>query len=213
MQSKILLALFSAIFIVSGCSATSLQVGGEIQQGRRALLRGDPKAALPYFQSAAERDPNYLINFAPLTEGVWTYNGRAYYEMNQFGEARKSFERALSRTEEDYFARLYLGMVLGREGDRQRGHKEVDTALKGFHSSLDYIVENNPDGNFWDSTGELRSAIRKQLASLSVAEPNWPEVIASGEWLGQQLEEEIDLSRMIKQRKSTRDSESARDND
>ena len=211
MQAKTLLALFSAILIISGC--TSLHVGGGIQQGRRALFRGDAKAALPHFQYAAQLDPNYLINFAPLTEGVWTYNGRAYYEMKQFAEARKAFEKALSRTEQDHFARLYLGLVLGRDGDRQRGQREIETALKGFHSSLDYIAQNHPDGRFWDSTGELRSVIREQLASLSGKEPNWPELISSGEWLGQQLEEEIDLSRRLRRLEDTRDSDDARDDD
>jgi tetratricopeptide (TPR) repeat protein len=209
MQSKYLLALFFAILIVSGC--TSLRVAGEVQQGRRALFRGEPQLALNHFQRAAELDPNYLINFAPLTEGVWTYNGRAYYDMKQFGESRKALERALSRTEQDHFARLYLGLVLGRDGDRQRGGREIETALRGFHSSLDYIAENHPDGRFWDSTGELRSVIRKELASLSGREFSWPELISSGEWLGQQLEREIDLSRQLKRLEDTRDAEDGRD--
>ncbi|MDP2603820.1 MAG: tetratricopeptide repeat protein [Deltaproteobacteria bacterium] len=189
--------------LVSGCA--SFRVAGEIQQGRRALLRGEPEAALPHFQRAAQLDPTYLAYVSPLTEGVWTYTGRAYYDMKQFPEARKALEQALSRTEHDHFARLYLGLILGRDGDRQRGLRQTETALEGFHGLLD--DNYHPDARFWDSTGELRSVIRKQLASISGKEVNWPELISTGEWLGQQLEEEIDLSARLKQLEETRDSD------
>lgn len=206
MKTKISLALFSLLVFLAGC--TSIQVSSDVHQGRKALLLGEPKMALPYFQRAAELDPNYLINFAPppITEGVWTYNGRAYYGVKQFADARQAFERALARTDQDYFARLYLGLTLGQDGDRQRGQQEIDTALKGFASSLDYIRQYHTD-RFFDTTGELRSAVRKQLASLSVREPNWPEVISNGEWLGLQLEEEMDLARKLRRLEESRDSD------
>jgi tetratricopeptide (TPR) repeat protein len=201
MQVKYLLAWVSLILVVSGC--TNMQLAGEIQRGRQALLRGEPAVALPHFQRAAEIDPNY--NFALLTEGVWTYTGRAYYGMKRYPEARKAFDQALARAEQDYFARLYLGLVLGQNGDRQRGLREIETGLKGLHASLDYIAANHPDGRFWDSTGELRSVIRKQLASVSGKEFSWSELISTAEWLGQQIEEEIDLSRRLRWFEQTRD--------
>ncbi|HXG51265.1 MAG TPA: tetratricopeptide repeat protein [candidate division Zixibacteria bacterium] len=201
-------AALAAAFLLYGCA--TIQVSGQIQRGRAALLRGEPEAALPHFQRAAEIDPGYLIP-APLTEGVWTYTGRAYYEMKRFPEARKAFERALSQSGDDHFARLYLGLVLGGNGDRERGMRELETALKGFQSSLDYIEQNHPDGRFWDSTGELRSATRKQLAALSGRDVNWPEVVSAGEWLGRQLEEEIDLSKRLKRLEDTRDADGGRD--
>jgi tetratricopeptide (TPR) repeat protein len=161
--------------------------------------------ALPHFQRASQLDPDYILNFTPLTQGMWTYVGRSHYAMGNLTEARKALEQALSRTEHDHFARLYLGLILGRDGDRQRGLRQTETALEGFHGLLD--DNYHPDARFWDSTGELRSVIRKQLASISGKEVNWPELISTGEWLGQQLEEEIDLSARLKQLEETRDSD------
>jgi tetratricopeptide (TPR) repeat protein len=205
MQVKYLLAWVSLILVVSGC--TNMQVLGEIQRGRQALLRGEPAVALPHFQRAADIDPSYLINFAPppLTEGVWTYTGRAYYGMKRYPEARKALDQALARAEQDYFARLYLGLVLGQNGDRQRGLREIETGLKGLYDSLEYIAYYDSIGRFFDSTGELRSVIRKQLASVSGKEFSWSDLISTGEWLGQQIEEEIDLSKRLRWFEQTRD--------
>ncbi|HXV78423.1 MAG TPA: tetratricopeptide repeat protein [Candidatus Binatia bacterium] len=205
-------ASFSLLVFLAGC--TSIQVRSDIQRGRQALFLGEPKMALPYFHRAAQIDPNYLINFAPppITESVWTYNGRAYYGMKQFADARQAFERALGQTEQDHFARLYLGLTLGQDGDRQKGQQEISTALKGFANSLDYIRQYHTD-RFFDTTGELRSAVRKQLASLSGGEPNWPEVVANGEWLGLQLEQEMDLAKKLRRLEETRDSNDGKGDD
>ena len=84
-----------AVFFLTGCAA--FQLGGEIQQGRLALMYGDPKVALARFQGAAELDPDYLMNFSILPEGVWTYVGRGYYATGNLPEARKALERARSQ--------------------------------------------------------------------------------------------------------------------
>lgn len=196
-------AFLCIIFFLSGCVA--FQVGGEVQRGRMALLRDEPKVALLHFQRAAELEPNYLVNFSPLTEGVWTYTGRAYYEMKRFTEARKAFERALLRAEQDHFARLYLGLVLGRNGNQRRGVQEIEAALRGFHSQLEYLEQYHSDGRFWDATRVLRSEMERDLKMISAKEVRWPELISSGEWLGRTLEEEIDLSKRLQQFEETRD--------
>ena len=187
-------AILSGGFILLyGCAA--LQVGGEIQQGRMALLRGEPKLALPHFQRASQLDPDYILNFAPLTQGVWTYVGRSYYDMGNLAEARKALERARSRSEHDHLAKLYLGLVLARDGDRERGLKEIQAGLRGLHDWLDYMEQYHPDGRFWDPGRDLRSEIQKGLTMLSGKDVRWPELISSGEMLGKKLEEEIDLVR------------------
>ena len=58
MKTKNSLALFSLFVFLAGCA--SLQTGGEVQWGRQALLEGKNEAALGYFYSAAQRDPNYV---------------------------------------------------------------------------------------------------------------------------------------------------------
>jgi len=52
--SALLIGLLSA----AGC--TSIQAGGDLAYGRQALLKGNNEAAVGYFQSAAQKDPNYL---------------------------------------------------------------------------------------------------------------------------------------------------------
>lgn len=175
--------------VLSGCVA--MQVIGEIQNGRRELMYGDPKAALAHFQRAAELDPDYLLNLAILPEGVWTYMGRAYYATGNLPEARKALERARSRYEQDNLAKLYLGLVLARDGDQGRGLKEIEAGLKGLHEWLNYIERYHYEGRFWDNDSHLRSAIQKTLATIKGGDTVGAELIASGERLGRGFEEEI----------------------
>jgi tetratricopeptide (TPR) repeat protein len=188
-----------AFLLLSGCVA--YQVGGEIQPGRYALLRGDSKAALAHFQRAAETDPNHVNVYTGFREGVWTYVGRAHYALGEFSAARQALERA-RRNEEDHMAKLYLGLVLARNGDKQRGIKEIEAGLKGLGDSLEYADQYSLDGRYWDPGRDLRSQIQKDLAMISGKDLNLPQLIAGGEWLGVELEQEIDESR--RQRRNER---------
>ena len=47
-------------------------------------------------------------------------------------EARKALERARTR-EEDDVAKVYLGLVLARSGDYDRGLKEMEAGLRGIN--------------------------------------------------------------------------------
>lgn len=179
--------------VLSGC--VEFQVGGDIQQGRMALMYGDPKVALAHFQRAAELDPNYLLNFSILPQGVWTYVGRAYYDTGKLAEARKALERASARYPDDNLAKIYLGLVLARDGDRQRGLKELAGGLQGFEDWFSYIEQYHPDGRFWDPNRDLRREIQSDLKMIRGKEINWKELIASGEWLGKGFEEEIDRAK------------------
>ena len=269
MQKRYPLGLLS-IFVISGCVAFS--VGGEIQSGRTALMKGEPDLALMHFQRAAQLDPDYLTDFTPLQEGVWTYVGRAYYVAGKLPEARQALERALSRYEHDSLAKLYLGLTLIRqqkdekaenpfsmddiiyalkegvapkrvvnliqergvgfeltserenslrrvgaddqlveeikrirvefEGKRraegllrERGLKEVEAALRELHNWLEYISGNTSFGRFWDPAREIRSEIQTNLTMISGKKIDLQKLVANAEWLGQKMEEEIDLAR------------------
>jgi tetratricopeptide (TPR) repeat protein len=202
MQVKYLLVLVSLILIVSGC--TNMQIAGDVQRGRQALLRGDPKAALPHFQTAAQLDPNYILDYSPLQQSVWTYVGKTYYEIGNLAEARKALQRARSHYNRDEIARLYLGLTLARDGDQQRGLKEIEAGLKGLNDWLDYMEQHHPDGRFWDPGRELRSQIERDLAIISGKDIRWPEIISSGEMLGNKLEDEIELVRKSQVLEQTR---------
>jgi tetratricopeptide (TPR) repeat protein len=162
------------------------------------LLTGDPKAALVHFRKAADLDPDYVLNFTLLPQGVWTYVGRAYYNQKEFSEARKAFERARSRHPQDNLAKLYLGLVLARDGNRQQGTKELEAGLTGLRDWLNYLEYYHPDGRFWDSSKRIRSEIQGSLAIISAKDIDWPKLIASGAWIGRKMEEEIDFARMDK---------------
>ena len=90
-------------FLLSGCGAAP-----KVQQGRTALLYGDPTVATAAFQSAAQIDPNNLY-FSVLPQGIWTYLGRAHYAAGRYPEARRALEKAVPLHQEDSMAKLYLG--------------------------------------------------------------------------------------------------------
>jgi tetratricopeptide (TPR) repeat protein len=195
----------TAIFLFA-CAA--LQVAGEFQSGRQALLIGNNEAALAYFQKVAEKDPNYVYGTA-LRQGIWSYVGRAEYTLGKLPQARQSLERAISANETEDIARLYLGLTLARSGDRQRGLREIEAGMKGIHDWLEYVTNayRFSFGQFWDPRREMRSAIEADLAMISGKDIDWQKLIADGEWLGKRMEEEIDRAQKQESEERSRDSE------
>jgi tetratricopeptide (TPR) repeat protein len=183
----------------SGCA--TYRVAGEIQPGRYALMRGDPKVALAHFQRAAALDPDSTWRHGLIKEGVWTYVGRAHYASGEYQAAQKALEQARSRHPDDYLAPLYLGLVLSREGgDRQKGIKELQAGLAGLSDYLEYTEYYYPEGYYWDPGRIIRSRIDKDLATLQGRDINWPQLIASVELIGMEVEREEDEVRRQKRR-------------
>src|SRR4029434_3544929 len=196
MKTKSPLALFSLLVFLAGC--TSLQVSGEVQYGRQALLKGNNEAALGYFYSAAQMDPNYVSETGSSPkQSVWSYVGRSDYLTGRLPQARQTLERALASNREEDIARLYLGLTLAREGDRQRGLKEIESGMRGINSFLDYIsqAQRYSIGQFWDPDRDIRSAIQSDLAMISSKDLDWQRLTANTEWLGIRMEQESDLAR------------------
>jgi tetratricopeptide (TPR) repeat protein len=194
MKTKIL--LFSLLVFLAGC--TSLQTGGEVQAGRQALLKGSNETALGYFYSAAQRDPNYVYGTGSSPrQGIWSYVGRTEYLTGRFPQARQTLERALAANREEDIARLYLGLTLAREGDRQRGIKEIESGMQGINNFLDYInqAQRFSIGQYWDPGRDIRAAIQTNLAMVSGKDLDWQRLIANTEWLGIRMEQESDLAR------------------
>ena len=195
--------------LLSGCG-TAFQVGSEIQAGRSALKQGQPKAALASFQRAAELDPDYYLNFSLLNQGVWTYMGRAHYAAGNFAEARKALERARARYDWDHLAQLYLGLTLARDGDRERGLKEIEAGLRGVGDWLENIHYQIYDGKFWDSGGNIRDEIESSLATIRGRDMDLKQLITSAEWVGREMEDEIE--RVVRERmRESRDDDKGQD--
>lgn len=190
---KFALCTLQFTVLLSGC--VGFQVGGEIQGGRTALMYGDPKVALVHFQQVATLEPGYITNFTIFQEGIWTYVGRANYTVGNLPEARKALEQARSRSERDYLAKLYLGLVLARQGERERGSREVEAGLKGLMDWLDYVDQYTHQGRYWDPGKRIQRTIQKNLAMISGREFDWLELRQNIEWLGKEIEQEIDLAR------------------
>lgn len=204
-----LLPLIS-ILIVFGCAA--LQVSREVQSGRQALLIGKPNVAVDHFRRAAQINPEYVYNFSPLQQGVWTYLGRAYYDSGKLSEARKVLEKARSQDDHDHLARLYLGLTLARDGNRRQGLQEIEGGMRGLHAWLEDITYGTSYGEFWDPHRKIRSQIQDDLAMISGKEIDWQKLIVNAEWTGRSLEAEIDLARRDERMDRRKDGDNDRDN-
>jgi len=207
MKTKCSLALLSLLVFLAGCA--SLQVSGEVQWGRQALLKGDNETALGYFYSATQTDPNfvYATGSSPK-QGVWSYVGRSEYLTGRLPDARQTLERALAANREEDIARLYLGLTLAREGDRQRGLKEIESGMQGINNWLDYInqAQRYSIGQYWDPGRAIRSTIQSDLAMISGKDLDWQRLIADTEWLGIRMEQESDLARRQEAQARSRES-------
>jgi tetratricopeptide (TPR) repeat protein len=182
---------------LSGCT-TTMQVGTPFQAGRRALIGGDDEAALGFFQTVAERDPNFVFTTGSSPrQSIWSYVGRAEYLTDRFPQARQSLERALSGDREENIARLYLGLTLIQLGERQAGLKEIETGLRGILSFLDDIqqAQRFSIGKFWDPNRDIRNAIQYNLKLISSENINWQQLTANIERIALQMERETDLAR------------------
>jgi tetratricopeptide (TPR) repeat protein len=72
--------------------------------------------------------------------------------------------------------------------------KELTTAMRAIRDQIDFLNSTRP-GMFWDPNNEIRAQIQTGLSLLSTPQPDWQKVLSTGEWVGQRLEEEIDLAR------------------
>jgi tetratricopeptide (TPR) repeat protein len=174
------------------------------------MFRGDNETALAYFYSAAEKDPNYVYaTGSSPKQGVWSYVGRTEYLTGRFPQARQTLERALATPREEDIARLYLGLTLAREGDRQQGLKEIESGMRGITSFLDYLnqAQRFSIGQYWDPGRDIRKAIQNNLAMISGKDLDWQTLFADTEWVGLRMEIESDLARRQEAQARSRESE------
>lgn len=185
------LALFSLAACLSGCAG--MGTGVDINSGRQAMFVGNNQAALSYFETAAQTDPNY-INGTDLREGVWSYVGRAQYLTGNLAQARQTLEKSLSLHPSDNVARLYLGLTLARLGDRKAGLQDIQAGMTGIYNFINYITETfrYTWGRYWDQGRAIRNAIEQARAMISTENFDWGQLIAAGERIGILIEEEPD---------------------
>jgi hypothetical protein len=91
-------------------------------------------------------------------------------------------------------------------GAQAQGLKQLQQALKNLSGLIDYLNSSRPLYAFWDPSGAIRKEIDSTLALIDSekVEPG-KDIIASAEWVGLQMEEEIDRVRGDEQRQFNRD--------
>lgn len=179
---------------VFGCD-TAFQVGTAVQSGRHALLRKDPARALPHFEEAARKDPNYVYRSAHFSEAIWTYVGRCQYAIGNFSQAQQSLERALTKEHDELLARLYLGLTLLRNGNDSRGQTELKQALQSLCDWIENILASRSAEAYRDPNQEIRTEIKKTVALMAQTGGDRAQILTNAEWLGAAVEEEIERVR------------------
>jgi len=187
------------VFLFSACD--SFKTGGQFQSGRQAFVAKKYDEAFKYFQVVAQSDPDYVFVSGNFREGIWTYIGRSQYNLGRIAEARQSLERAVITHKDDDLARLYLGLTLVGQNDHSSALREIERGLKGLDDWIKQANAKNPFNAFWDPRREIRGEIETTLAQIADKKVDWPKLIASGEWLGQRMEDEIDLVRRDENRR------------
>jgi len=169
-------------------------------------MHGDPKVALAHFQNVAELRPDYVLDYAipQLDQSIWTYVGRAYYATGRFPEARQALEKARSHIANDQLAKIYLGLVLGRDVDPERGLRELQDGLRGLDSWLEFIEHNVREGHFWDPSRRIRTEIDRDMELIASGKTDWETLTASAERIGLGIERRIDAVRKSIYRDETR---------
>jgi len=193
MKPRDSLTLLTFALLVCGCA--SFQGSGDFQSGRQALLTNRDADAVAYFQRAADKDPNYVFVYDLFREGIWTYLGRAQYRMGRFAEARQSLERALSHDPNDYLARLYLGLAFVRLGNDAQGFNDIQSGLQGVYDWLNYTESTRPYPAWWDPLRQIRTEAKNGIDMISGKDVDRQKLIESAEWVGSQMEEEVDRVR------------------
>jgi hypothetical protein len=174
---------------------SAFRVVGVFQSGRRAFLAKKYDEALKYFQVAAQSSPDYVFVSGNFREGIWTYIGRTQYYLAQLAEAQQSLERAIFSNQDDCLARLFLGLTFARGNDHSNGQREIESGLGGLYDWIEQANSTDPFNAYWDPQGEIRGEIERTLAQIADKKFDWQKLIESGEWVGQRMEEEIDLVR------------------
>ena len=183
------LSLLLLSVLLSACAA--VRAGGDVEQGRQALLAGNNQAALGNFQNAEQADPNYVYG-TELREGVSSFLGRAQYLTGNYAQARQTLEKDLRQHPSDNLARMYYGLTLYRLGDQKAALTNIQRGMEGINNWLNYLNTNFAQefGQGWDAGGTIRAGIKSDLAMISSGKINGPQLVADGERLGIGIEQE-----------------------
>jgi len=195
----------SFLFLLFLSSCATLEVARDVQGGRIAMQLGNSQDAIRHFEAAAQVDPDYITDFTLLNIGIWSYVGMAYYEAGNKEKALPSFKRAVERHSEDYFAKIFLGLVMSENGRRREGKERLVDGLKGLGNWLDTTRHSTWKGAFWDPGDYLAKNIAQTLTLLEEEEIDRQAVTDNVIWLARNFDEEINEVKTDRQREAEED--------
>jgi tetratricopeptide (TPR) repeat protein len=185
--------LLLVILLLPACA--SWRVQREIAAGRAYLRAEQPDRALPHFEMAAKANPEYVTNFTEFPVGVWTYIGRSYYELGDLGKARAALDRSIRTHRNAILGHTYLGAVQIGQGQIPLGLQTASTGLENLHSWFAQLDATNPYSSYWDPSNQVRNTTTTLIKDIRTREKDWVQIASTLDWIGWQMDQEIDLSR------------------
>lgn len=92
------------------------------EKGAARLAKGDPQGSIQYFHEAAERAPSSYRPYHNL--------GLAYYQLAQFDEAIKNFQKAIDLSKGTFAPSLFgLSMIFYRGAEYQQAESLIEQGL------------------------------------------------------------------------------------
>ena len=183
---------FSVLLFISGCSS----VGGDVFSRSQCTANRSPQRCSRLLDEGSRRRSQLQASL-PGSRGVLAYLGRAYLETGRDTLARQTLERAVNLDKDDSLAHLYLGIVLLKTGERERGRKEIEEGLRAIDDTIEFFAEEDSFRLFWDPNMQIRNDIRKSLA----AKLDDAQLAMAAERIGSQFDEEIDEARRDESRR------------
>lgn len=181
------------MMFVAACASFGTSV--DIQAGRRELIKQNYAAALPRFEQAAHADPGYVTAFTEFPENVWTYIGRSYYGLGDLARARAALERSVEMHPDAILGHVYLGLVQMRQGEVRPGLENAERGLELLQAWFRTLDATNPKSNFWDPSNRIRNTTAQLIQQIGASDVSWRQTASTLDWLGMQMEREIDLSK------------------
>jgi len=176
------------------CGCGSFQGGVEISAGRRALITENYGQARARFEKAAELEPGYVTKFTPFPENVWTYVGRSYYGLKDLGNAREALDRSVGKHPDAILGHIYLGIVQMHQGQVEAGLGNADKGLQLLKDWFRVLDNTNLYSCYWDPSSEIRDETERLLRQIRAGETSGQKIASDLDWLGKQMEREIDLA-------------------
>ena len=180
------------ILLLPACASWTVQT--DIAAGRRYLRTEQPDQALAHFQTAAKGNPKYVTNFTEFPVGVYTYIGRSHYKRGDLSKARAVLDRSVEMNRNAILGHTYLGAVQINQGEIPPGLQTASTGLELLRAWFAQLDAYNQYSGYWDPSSRVRNTTATLIKDIRTAEKDWVKISSTLDWIGWQMDQEINLS-------------------